>query len=308
MVDDRRGSDQRILDQVITAPVEELCPRPKDAGINGKNVPSLSDKIDPCLDLGGLARVLFTRDLHACLQLAKSDGREMQIFVRRSIYPSHDRPVRSRFAQFGNDIRVEKVHGAQSNAGGSRRRRARRAGTGMSARGNSASSKSFRRGRVASSKLRHWSTRTSTAICTPRRVTICGPLVRLASSNSLKRALASCTGHILGSFFLATFRRPSSASHLTSQVHGSTRKTSAQKRCVDSTAPKSSQVRSTNVCVRVCADRDGELNNASDKTEDSSPLLENCLPRSRLVRARAKTHELDARSMRAIVKDSPLLS
>jgi len=205
MVDDRRGSDQRILDQVITAPVEELCPSPKDAGINRKNVPSLRDEINPGLDLGGLARVLFTRDLHACLQLAKSDGREMQILVRGSIYPSHNRPVRSWFAQFGNDVRVEKVHGAQSNAGGSRRRRARRAGTGMSARGNSASSKSLRRGRVASSKLRHWSTRTSTAISTPRRVTICGPLVRLASSNSLKRAFASCTGQILRSFFLATF-------------------------------------------------------------------------------------------------------
>jgi len=59
MVDDRRGSDQRILDQVITAPVKELCPGPKDAGIDRKNVPGLSDEIDPCLDLGGLARVLF---------------------------------------------------------------------------------------------------------------------------------------------------------------------------------------------------------------------------------------------------------
>lgn len=59
MMHDRRGSNQRILDQVIGAPVHERCPRPEDAGINRKNVPGLRDKIDPGLDLGSLVRVLF---------------------------------------------------------------------------------------------------------------------------------------------------------------------------------------------------------------------------------------------------------
>ena len=44
---------------------------------------------------------------------------------------------------------------------------------------------------------RHWSIDTSAAFSTPRLVTICGPSVRLASRNSLKRSLASCTGHVL---------------------------------------------------------------------------------------------------------------
>ena len=40
----------------------------------------------------------------------------------------------------------------------------------------------------------------------------------LASSNSLKRALASCTGHVLDSFLRATSPTLSS-SHRTSQLH-----------------------------------------------------------------------------------------
>ena len=41
---------------------------------------------------------------------------------------------------------------------------------------------------------RHSSIGTRTAVSTPRFVTICGPSVTLLSSNSLKRAFASCTG------------------------------------------------------------------------------------------------------------------
>lgn len=68
---DRSCSDQRILDQVIRAPVHERCPGPEDAGINRKNVPGLGHKIDPSLDLGSLTRVLLTSNLHTCLQLAQ---------------------------------------------------------------------------------------------------------------------------------------------------------------------------------------------------------------------------------------------
>ena len=71
---DRRGSDQRILDQVIGAPVHQRCPKPEDAGINRKNVPGLRDKIDPSLDLGSFVRVLFTSDFHTRLQLAQRHG------------------------------------------------------------------------------------------------------------------------------------------------------------------------------------------------------------------------------------------
>ena len=44
---------------------------------------------------------------------------------------------------------------------------------------------------------RHRSIGTSTAVSTPRLVTICGPSARLLSSNSLNRALAACTCQVL---------------------------------------------------------------------------------------------------------------
>lgn len=74
MMHDRSGCDQRILDQMIGAPMHELCPGPENAGINRKNVPGLRDKINPSLDLGSLVRILFTSDFHTRLQLAQGHG------------------------------------------------------------------------------------------------------------------------------------------------------------------------------------------------------------------------------------------
>ncbi len=74
MMHDRSGSDQCILDQVIGAPVHELCPGPEDAAIDRKNVPGLRNLIDPDLDFGGLIRVPFTSDFHTRLQLAQRYG------------------------------------------------------------------------------------------------------------------------------------------------------------------------------------------------------------------------------------------
>jgi hypothetical protein len=71
MMHDRSGSDQRILDEMIGAPVHELCPGPEDAGVNWNDIPGLRDEIDPTLDLGSLVRVLFTRNLNTRLQLTQ---------------------------------------------------------------------------------------------------------------------------------------------------------------------------------------------------------------------------------------------
>jgi hypothetical protein len=69
-VHDRRGGDQRVLEQVVRSAMHQLCPGPKDSGIDWKNVPCLRDVIDPHLDLGSLVRVALASDLDASLQLA----------------------------------------------------------------------------------------------------------------------------------------------------------------------------------------------------------------------------------------------
>ena len=53
--------------------------------------------------------------------------------------------------------------------------------------------KAFRSGLVICSSLRHCSMGRSTAVSTPRLVTICGPSERAVSRNSLNLALASWT-------------------------------------------------------------------------------------------------------------------
>ncbi len=65
-----------------------------------------------------------------------------------------------------------------------------------SPRGSGPSNKDFKLGRARSRKSRHSLTGRSTAASTPRSVTTWGPSVRLAFSNSLKRAFASCTCHV----------------------------------------------------------------------------------------------------------------
>ena len=79
----------------------------------------------------------------------------------------------------------------QSVARSVRRRSRPRGGTLSSPRSSGARSKVFKLGRARSRKLRHSRIGTRTAVSTPRNVTTCGPSVRLAFRNSLKRDLAS---------------------------------------------------------------------------------------------------------------------
>ena len=80
---------------------------------------------------------------------------------------------------------------------GGRRRARPRLGGAKSARPASASSNALREGRADSHIRLHSLIATRTAVCAPRRVTICGPLLTQASSSSLKRAFASCTGQVI---------------------------------------------------------------------------------------------------------------
>ena len=67
----------------------------------------------------------------------------------------------------------------------------RRGGVRSSVRASGASSSSFRSGLVICSSLRHCSIGRSTAVSTPRLVTICGPSTSVVSNNSLNLDLAS---------------------------------------------------------------------------------------------------------------------
>ena len=67
----------------------------------------------------------------------------------------------------------------------------RRGGVRSSVRASGARSNSFRSGLVNRSSLRHCSMGSSTAVSTPRLVTICGPSASVVSNNSLNFDFAS---------------------------------------------------------------------------------------------------------------------
>ena len=80
---------------------------------------------------------------------------------------------------------------------GKRRRYLRRAGARSSVRPPGDRSNSFRSGPVICAIVRHWLIGTNTAVSTPPLVTTCGPSASAVSSNSLNRASASSTDHVL---------------------------------------------------------------------------------------------------------------
>src|ERR1700722_3627503 len=108
--------------------------------------------------------------------------------------PADHCSMRTRSAEFGHDIGVEQILLHLKSTTG-RRRALRLSGTRFSARAPGASNRALRLGRAARCSRFHSSIGTNTAASTPRRVTTCGPFLRVVSNNSLKRALASCTCH-----------------------------------------------------------------------------------------------------------------
>ncbi len=76
-----------------------------------------------------------------------------------------------------------------------RRRKGCRSGKTFSNRGPGPRSRVFKPGRADLWTRCHSSMGTSTAASTPRRVTTCGPFLRVVSSSSLNLAFASCTFH-----------------------------------------------------------------------------------------------------------------
>src|SRR5450631_606945 len=97
-------------------------------------------------------------------------------------------------AQFRNYVGIQQIT-LHQNFTGSRLRRPPRSGTSLSKRGPEPRSSAFRPGRDDLCSRCHSSIGTNTAASTPLRVTTCGPFLSVVSSNSLKRAFASCTCH-----------------------------------------------------------------------------------------------------------------
>ena len=89
MVDDRRGRDQRVFQQVVRSPVHELGPGPECAPIERQYIPGLRNLINPRLDLGGLLWVLLAAHFDAGLELAESNRREMEIFIGDALKPRY---------------------------------------------------------------------------------------------------------------------------------------------------------------------------------------------------------------------------
>jgi hypothetical protein len=60
--------------------MHELRPDTERPPVEWENVPSLRYLVDPLLDLRGLVGVLFTGDFDSGLELAESDGGEVEVF------------------------------------------------------------------------------------------------------------------------------------------------------------------------------------------------------------------------------------
>src|ERR1700733_5819288 len=98
--------------------------------------------------------------------------------------------MRLELADFRDYIGIEQEP-VQSNVTTGRSLSLPRRGIRLSNLGVGASRSDFRSGRALACNRRQSSMGTKTAVSTPRRVTIWGPFWTVASSNSLKRALAS---------------------------------------------------------------------------------------------------------------------
>src|SRR5580693_4921690 len=94
--------------------------------------------------------------------------------------------------KFRDHVGIEQISFHRNSTLGRRRKR-RRSGTRFSNRGPGPTSRSLRLGRAEFCRRCHSWIGTRTAVSIPRRVTTCGPFLIVASSNSLKRAFASCT-------------------------------------------------------------------------------------------------------------------
>src|ERR1035438_8528890 len=171
VVDARRGGDHAVFKQIAGLPVHEPRPLSKARAVHRQDPKRSSQSVNPCLDFTSFVPVLFARPFNTSLQLAESRGRQKDLACIQALDPGHHGAMRFRFPQFGNHIRIEKIL-AHWNSTGTRRRNFRRGGIRFSNRGWGASSSALISGGAALFNRRHSSIGTSTAVSTPRRVTI----------------------------------------------------------------------------------------------------------------------------------------
>src|ERR1700730_1428237 len=161
------------------------------------------DAVDPAFDALGPPVILLSGVLHSRLKFAEGNRRDKDSVRGDARQPGGDTAMRPGATQRGYDVGVEQVHYLSS--GGDRQRHRLRSGISSSKRGSGASSSSLSVGRARCCSLRHSLIGTRTAVSTPRFVTICGPSVTLFYSNSLNRALASCTGQLISASVMTSY-------------------------------------------------------------------------------------------------------
>src|SRR6266852_809995 len=191
-MDPRRRGDHGVLQQLRGPLVHNAAPFPKARRIHREHLIGRGQPINPTLDLARFRWILTSCPLDARLQFTQCDGGEYQPPLFHSADPGDHRSVAARFPQFRDYVRIEQVL-IHSNSSTGRLRNLRLSKIRSSKRGSRASNHSLRPGLAAFWSLSHSSIGTRTAALTPRRVTTCGPFLMAASSNSLKRAFASCT-------------------------------------------------------------------------------------------------------------------
>src|ERR1035438_4780562 len=171
VVDARRGGDHAVFKQIVGLPMHEPRPFSKARAVHRQDPKRSSQSVNPCLDFTSFVRVLFARPFNTSLQLAKSRGCEKDLACIQTPDPCHNGTMRFWLPEFGDHVRIEKIL-AHWNPPGPRRRNFRRGGIRFSNRGWGASSNALISGGAAAFNRRHSSIGTSTAVSTPRRVTI----------------------------------------------------------------------------------------------------------------------------------------
>src|SRR5882757_2365758 len=191
----RRRRDHGVDDQGIRCFLRNSAPLSEAVFVHRQYLMRRGKRREPALQALRARRILRARLFNSNLQLANRDSRNKYLLRSDARNPGHHAAVWPRFASLGNDVGIEQVRN-QSNSTGARNLYRVLLGNGISKRGSGARRISLRVGRSFFCDCCHSSKEITTAVSTPRLVTICGPFATASSTTLLNFAFASWSCHL----------------------------------------------------------------------------------------------------------------
>src|SRR5579871_826774 len=190
----RRRRNHRIFSEGVGSAPHQTRPLPETHTVHRDDLKRRGYSFNPCFQLNCLGRILQTRHFCTGLELTKSHCGNAKLFLWSGLQPGDYCAVRFRLSDLAHDICVQQET-AHSNTTGSRHLPLPRLGRGISNLGPGPSKTSFKLGRPPLCERFHSSNEITTAVSTPRLVTICGPFSTASSTTLLNFAFASCNCH-----------------------------------------------------------------------------------------------------------------